>query len=140
MLRFSVSPIPLQDAKERPLMQSTTGCYYIHIHSPSGISYMKRSITRQAGQPLSNATSSIMTHKQRRALTEASTLYTAKKRMWTEADTTSPATVDYNEQTKDVTPILRSRGLSSGKLNFWWTHHHRYNSFTHYNLSVGVCI
>ncbi len=36
--------------------------------------YMKRSITRQAGQPLSNATSSIMTHKRRQALTEASTL------------------------------------------------------------------
>lgn len=57
----------------------------------------------------------LQTETGRQALTEASTL---KQRNRCEADTTSPATVDYNEQTKAVTPILRSGGLSSGKLNF----------------------
>jgi len=93
-------------------MQRTTGWYFIHIHLPSGIKSVKRSITRQAGQPLPKATSSIMTHKRRPAamtLMEASILSGWAQSfppLWT------------NEQTEVVTPILKVRRTELRKLNF----------------------
>lgn len=142
MLRF---PHPPSGCKgESPLMQSTTGWYYIHIHFPSGITSVKSSITCQEGQPLPNATSSIMTHIRRRAamtLMEASilSLWSTEKDGWMEAGTTFPTAVDCNEQTEAVTPILRSGGQSLWKLNFWWTHHNSFDFFTRCNLSVWGC-
>lgn len=141
---FLVFSHPPSGKGERFLMQSTTGCYYIQAHLPSGITNMKCSITRQAGQLLSNATSSIMTYKWRwtaLTLTEASILNKeSKKWMWTEAGMAFPVTVDCNEQTEAVTPFLRSGGLSSEKFNFWWTHHNSYNCFTRCSWSICVCI